>query len=78
MSLQACSRRIKSSRYYLESLYGRCQCTDYLEKAFMVDANAPPSLAYGYSVQMKFLEKLINSLVAQVSGMEKFRFPLCM
>jgi putative membrane protein len=54
-------------------LFAASMCRNYLKKAFMVDASTPPSLAYGYSIQMNNLEELINSLVAQVSGMERVR-----
>ena len=54
-------------------LYAAAMCRFYMKKLFKVDAETPPSVAHAYSVQMYLLEEQLNSLVAQVSGMEKVR-----
>lgn len=55
-------------------LYAASMVRYYLRKALPIHkSDIPPHLGYAYAIQMEHLEGLIDSMIAQVSGMERVR-----
>ena len=54
-------------------LYSATMTRYHLQKALRVTGQTSPGLAHSYSIHQNAMEELIDSLVAQVSGMEKIR-----
>mmetsp|Transcript_26155 Transcript_26155/g.72991 ORF Transcript_26155/g.72991 Transcript_26155/m.72991 type:complete len:502 (-) Transcript_26155:208-1713(-) len=56
-----------------QPLYAASMVRYHLRKIFEVGRMTPPGLAYAYATQHNNLEQLIQSLIAQTSGMERIR-----